>query len=398
MRSRIGKSFSLVVALALAMSVLIVSPAAAARPPVSPRDRVLIVTANLVEGFNDAGDLQDMSEMKVFADRVLDLVPMRPDVLLLQEVNSKSSRYVAALFSRKTGQKYAVIADAGVDAYRETDTRITKRDMSIVINTATMSKAGRSGYIVTKYDPPRGKPEYKYNPRALASEDGGNLRLAMVSTHVPGANVTTTSQVMARKLDRAYPSTRPNQFEILGGDFNQVGVNWMDYGQLKTHPFWDALTKTFGYVDSGYNVYESKFVDYVFVRGGVWGAGWDEHYDPKMSPSAPGFYSDHRFRWAIVGPDEIDPTAPRSVSVNSRRTDAARMKVTWVQSADNAGIAGYDIYRSTNGTDFAKVGTTSNLTFYDSMVSRGTRYWYRVVARDWSNNASPVSATVDEEA
>ncbi|HWC14577.1 MAG TPA: fibronectin type III domain-containing protein [Actinomycetota bacterium] len=373
------------------------TPASAAAPPVSPVDRVVIVTANLLEGF-DPADLRNMGEMDVFADRVLNVIGWRPDVLLLQEVNSKSSRYVANSFSRKTGQTYAVVADAGDKAYRETDTRVIKRDMSIVINTATMSKAGTSGYIVTKYARPGSKVEYKYNARALVSEDRGTLRLGMVSTHVPGANITKTSQVMATKLDNAYPSTSASQFEILGGDFNQVGLNYVDYGQVKTHPFWDALTKTFGYVDSGYNVYESKFVDYVFVRGGVWGAGVDAAYNPKTARGTKGFYSDHQFRWAVVGPDEVLPATPGNVSIYARRTDSARVKVTWSQATDNAGIAAYDLYRSTNGSDFSKVGTTDNLTYYDSNVTRGTHYWYRVVARDWSNNRSPASVIVDEEA
>ena len=389
---------SLVVFVAMVTGSMLPSASAGALPPVSPTDRIVIVTANLLEGF-DPADLRNMSEMGVFADRVLNIVPMRPDVLLLQEVNSKSSHYVAQVFSRKTGQPYAVIADAGDKAYRETSTRIIKRDMSIVINTATMSEESTSGYIITKYRRPgASKVEIKYNARALASEDKGNLRVAMVSTHVPGANITKTSQVMANGLENAYSSPAPNQFEVLGGDFNQVGLNYVDYGQIKTHPFWDALTKTFGYVDSGYNVYESKFVDYVFVRGGVWGAGVDSNYNPKTARGTKGFYSDHQFRWAVVGPDDEAPTAPGNISINARRDGSARMKIEWSVSTDNAGIADYDLYRSTNGTDFRKIGMTGNLVYYDSTVTSGTRYWYRVVARDWSNNPSPASETVDQEA
>ena len=371
---------------------------AAPVPPSTPIDRVAIITANLLEGFSGA-DVSDLSEMDVFVDRVLEVVSRVPDVLLLQEVNSRSARYVAAEFSRRVGQSYAVITDAGDKAYRETDSRVIKRDTAIVINTESMSKAGRSGYIVTRYDPGgNAKVEYKYNARGIVSEVGGTLKLALVSIHVPGGGITRTAKVLATRLDNAYPSTAPEQFEILGGDFNQVGIEYVSYGQVETHPFWDALTKQFDYVDSVYNVLIGKGVDYVFVRGGVWGAGIDSAYDDRTPKSSPNFYSDHKFRWAIVGPDHEDPLTPANPAVNARGTGEARIKVTWEASTDNAGIAAYDVFRSIDGSNFSKHGETTNLTYYDESVQAGKKYWYYVQARDFSNNRSAPSAVVDATA
>lgn len=398
--ARAGVATALAV-LAVTMSFVVTMSgvgAAAPVPPSTPIDRVAIITANLLEGFSGA-DVRDLSEMDVFVDRVLDVVNRVPDVLLLQEVNSRSARYVAAEFSRRVGQSYAVIADAGDKAYRETDTRITKRDTAIVINTESMSKAGRSGYIVTRYDPGgNAKVEYKYNARGIVSEVGGTLKLALVSIHVPGGGITRRAKVLAAKLDKAYPSTAPEQFEILGGDFNQVGIEYVSYGQVETHPFWDALTKQFDYADSVYNVLIGKGVDYVFVRGGVWGAGIDSAYDDRTPKSSPNFYSDHKFRWAIVGPDDEVPSTPGNVQIAARGTGAARMKVTWEASTDNAGIATYDVYRSTDGNAFSKHGETSNLTYYDESVTRGKAYWYYVVVRDFSNNRSAPTTPVRREA
>ncbi len=385
-------------AVLVAVSVGVSSAAAAPLPPASPTDRVAIVTANLLEGFS-AADVRDPSDMDVFVKRVLNLVRYLPDVLLLQEVNSRSARYVAAEFTRRTNQTYAVIADAGDKAYRETDTRTTKRDTAIVINTELMSTAGRSGYIITQTD--RGgnsKIEYKYNARSLVSETGGTLRLGLASIHVPPNNITRTSTALATKLDKAYPSAAPEQFEVLGGDFNQVGVEYLSYGQVKTHPFWDNLTKRFDYVDSIYNVRVGKGVDYVFVRGGVWGAGIDSNYDDRTSESSPSFYSDHKFRWAIVGPDEEIPTTPANVVANARQTGEARMKITWDASSDNAGIASYDVFRSVDGDTFSMHGTTQNLTYYDETVRSGKRYWYYVRARDFSDNRSTPTAVVSDTA
>jgi hypothetical protein len=374
------------------------SSAAAAPPPVSPTDRVAIVTANLLEGFSGS-DVRDPSDMDVFVNRVLNLVRYRPDILLLQEVNSKSARYVAAELTRRTKQTYAVIADAGDKAYRETDTRIIKRDTAIVINTESMSETGRSGYIITRTD--RGgnsKIEYKYNARALVRENGGTLSLALASIHVPPNNITRTATILATKLDNAYPSSAPEQFEVLGGDFNQVGIDYESYGQVETHPFWDALTGRFDYVDSIYNVLVGKGVDYLFVRGGVWGAGIDSNYDDRTSKSSPSFYSDHKLRWTIVGPDDQVPSTPGNAQLAARGTGDARMKVSWGASTDNAGIAAYDIFRSTDGNTFRKHGTTTNVTYYDETVRRGTKYWYYVVARDFSDNRSAPTATLTRDA
>jgi endonuclease/exonuclease/phosphatase family metal-dependent hydrolase len=387
-----------VTSLAVVVSAVGLQSSAAAPPPVSPKGRVTVITANLQEGFNTR-DLQNMSELKVFATRVLHVVHSRPDVLLLQEVNSKSAHRVARLFTRKTGQKYAVVADAGDKAFRETPTKVIKSDTAIVINTGTMAKAGGSGYIVTRYKRPGSpKPEYKRNARALVSERGGTISLAMATIHVPGYRIGRRSKRIARRLQHAYPSSSRHQLEVLGGDFNQVGTHYLSYGHMATDHFWDLLTKGFHYVDSGYNVLESRSSDYVFVRRGVRGAGVDRSYDPIASRGTSSFYSDHKFRWAVVGPDRHRPTTPSGLQSTARNSGTARVKVTWNPSGDNVGIATYDVYRSTDGATFHKVAATKNPTYYDSAVQRNNPYWYRIVARDYSNNRSTRSNGLKQKA
>jgi endonuclease/exonuclease/phosphatase family metal-dependent hydrolase len=364
---------------------------------VSPKNRLMIVTANVQEGFNQA-DLRNMSEMKVFAKRVLNLVRYRPDVVLLQEVNSKSAHYIAKQFSTRTGQHYSVVADAGVKAFRETPKKVIKADTAILINTKTMAKTGPSGFIVTRYNRPGSKVELKHNARAIVSERGSNISLALVSVHVPGGHIAKRSKRLAKKLHKAYPSSRPLQFEVLGGDFNKVGPHYVSYGHVSTAHFWDVLTKGFHYVDSSYNVMEAKSSDYIFVRGGLWDAGFDKGYNTHQSQTSSTFYSDHQFRWAIVGPDGQPPTIPSGLSETSRASGTPRMTVTWNASSDKAGIADYDVYRSTDGTNFNKVGATQNLVYYDSQVDRSNQYWYRIVARDFSNDRSAPSNEVSHRA
>jgi fibronectin type 3 domain-containing protein len=74
------------------------------------------------------------------------------------------------------------------------------------------------------------------------------------------------------------------------------------------------------------------------------------------------------------------------------------VKVSWLASSDNAGIAAYDVYRSTYGTTFSKHGTTQNLNYYDETVTRGETYWYYVVARDFSDNSSAPTEVMSQDA
>ncbi|MGH2819428.1 MAG: hypothetical protein ACRDJ5_02105, partial [Actinomycetota bacterium] len=166
--TRMGRA--LVAALTAAVvtaPVTMPAPAAALAP--SPRERATVVTANLLEGFSDR-DLRNMSELDVFVNRLMDDLPSDPDVLLLQEVRSRSANRVAELLTRRTDDRYVVAQNAGRDPFKKRNGRILKRDTAVVINNKTMVEAGRSGYIVTKYDPRRGLPEYKYNARALVKE------------------------------------------------------------------------------------------------------------------------------------------------------------------------------------------------------------------------------------
>jgi hypothetical protein len=125
------------------------SPAEAA-PRNSPGDRLTIVTANLLEGFNNA-DLRDMREMKVFTRRVLDLVPNLPDAMLLQEVRAQSARHVARLMSRKSGQMYRVVVNAGRSPYRRRGGTVYKQDCAIVINTTRARVTRAAGYLKIRY-------------------------------------------------------------------------------------------------------------------------------------------------------------------------------------------------------------------------------------------------------
>ena len=352
---------------------------------------VAVVTINLQEGFNDGNDLRDMSEVNVFIGRLLKVLKQDPDVLLLQEVNSKSAHRVARVLTKKTGQPFRVAQDAGKRAWRQTKTRVYKADTAIVINTKTMEKAGKSGYIITTFDPPSGKTEYKKNARAFVRQRAGGLELALASVHIPGGGPYIRSvKKVALGLTSKYGAGSARRFHVIGGDFNRVGVlSGSTFGQIKTEKWWVWLTGgARDFNDTIYQVSREKGVDYIFAKGGVLGSGID---GSKLS------YSDHRFRWAMVGPDESVPSIPGDVRAGSIN-NGDRIRIAWTVSTDDAGIFEYDLWRSKDGEKFVRIGATASDVYYDESVAKRTKYWYYVVAKDWSDNRSGPSEIVAQVA
>ncbi len=343
--------------------------------------------------------------MEVFASRMIKVLPALPDVILVQEVNSKSTHYIAKVMTKKTNQKYTVATDAGEKAQYSQGNKIIKADMGIVMNAKTMSKAGKSGYILSRFNRPNSPPEIKRNARAFLGEKGSDLRIGFVSIHIPpGNNYAKRVRGVAEDLQKAYPPKTATDFLSVGGDFNGIGVDDLgesQYGQVKTEGWWDVLTRPpFNHSDSLYNVLRDNSVDHVFTNGGVLGAGWDRNYNNKMSESNSGFYSNHRFVWGIIGVDEDPPTVPTNLdSISRKNQPKLRVKVTWNESKDANGIWQYEIWRSGNGgVDYKKVGVTPHKTYYDYDVQQGQKYHYYVVARDWSSNESGPSQVIQSEA
>jgi hypothetical protein len=267
----------------------------------SPRKRVLVVAANLLEGFND-NDVADMTEIGVFADRLMSQVPYAPDALLVQEVRRKSARYVARVMGEKTGFDYAVLVNAGKDPWRKRDGRILKRDTAIVINADTMEPRGKDGYVVTKHPHKRGdKLQYKYNAYGAAREIGSHMDVPMLSVHIPGYRLRRRAKTFAKRLARAYPSTSRRDAPVIGGDFNDVSPVWLS-GELKAKRWWRRLTgNRYRYSDAVFETTKRRGKDYIFAKSGVAAGGIDWSYDARAARGNPArFYSDHRFRWALL--------------------------------------------------------------------------------------------------
>ncbi|MBP8695902.1 MAG: SBBP repeat-containing protein [Syntrophobacterales bacterium] len=79
--------------------------------------------------------------------------------------------------------------------------------------------------------------------------------------------------------------------------------------------------------------------------------------------------------------DGTPPTVPSNLQGAAAST--TRIDLTWTASTDNAGVAGYRIYR--NGT---AVGTTASTSYSDTGLSEATSYSYAVAAYDAEGNES----------
>jgi hypothetical protein len=94
--------------------------------------------------------------------------------------------------------------------------------------------------------------------------------------------------------------------------------------------------------------------------------------------------------WSDSGssvPDTTVPTAPQNLSAAVK--SYSQINLSWSASSDNAGVAGYEVYR--NGL---KIATTALTNYSVTGLTASTTYSFYVIARDRANNGSPASNTV----
>jgi len=113
------------------------------------------------------------------------------------------------------------------------------------------------------------------------------------------------------------------------------------------------------------------------------------HY---MSPQQvnPVFYNTYLNYLNTQTVETTPPSAPTSLSATA--INSLTINLSWTASADNIGIAGYQIYR--NGvlvTTLYQTGTT----YSDSQLNPSTAYTYQVLAFDGAGNVSTASNTAN---
>jgi chitinase len=83
------------------------------------------------------------------------------------------------------------------------------------------------------------------------------------------------------------------------------------------------------------------------------------------------------------------PTKPGNFSVSLSSGDP---KLTFSASSDNVGVVGYNVYRSTNGTEGPLYAQIAGSPWVDSSAQAGVTYTYAVRARDAAGYVSNATA------
>ncbi|CAN5789092.1 hypothetical protein BH18ACT15_BH18ACT15_05910 [soil metagenome] len=368
-------------------------------------NRVLVVTANLQEAYgnSDVGDHQDMA---IFVDRLVAQAPFAPDVLLLQEVRHSSAQWVAQRLGARTGSPYSVKVDPGEMPTNRDGSFTRFRDTAILFNDATMAATSAGSYYATRpnwSEVPAGlKPSWHEHAFLGGGEVSSGMILSFASTHVAPSS-TLKSSVAASVRNRwttglsnymanNYPGTA---LSSIAGDFNSSRCVSGGGDNCALSPFWATITNNQLYRDGVRSVMEHGGVDFVFSKAGVYQAGVDDTYSPDgASGDATQFYSDHRFRWTVLGPDTIGPSAPAAPDLRDRRPDVG---LSWSPATDqgDSGLLRYEVWRSGKVGKFRLVASLppSQTTYLDQETFHTLGYRYYLVAVDGAHNRSSPSPT-----
>jgi endonuclease/exonuclease/phosphatase family metal-dependent hydrolase len=406
-KARAGIVSALVSSLAVVGLTSAVPPAGATLEN-TPVGKVLILSNNLLE--TNKRDARHTGDMRTFVKRAIEFAPKIPDVLLLQEVRAKSVAVVRSLMTRRTGQRYVTVVNAGKAPWKWIGAhKLLGSDTAIVINSKTMKLAGDKGSMKHPYEQSqaRGDVKVKKTVYALLAERGssqdGALRVPVASVHFPKQrefkSITVSqnlkerwSRQIAEKLSKKWPGSTNKR--TIAGDFNNFRCRSGGSVGCYQTPAYNMLTKKKGYKDAILRMHGSgNPIDFIFTASNIVNAKWDQ-WQPRKGK---GFYSDHDMRWAVIeGPDTTPPTDPGRISKGSGYGEMVHFG-HWNPSRDGGtGLRTYEVWRAhgRDSTDWRLIGTTNTHSemYKDYDVKKFDWYRYKVRPVDRADNfeESPV--------
>ena len=302
--------------LLMALGVSLALPASAGRRN-TDAGQVLVLTMNLEEAYSMGnGDLGNHFEVDNFATRVRDVVPQIPDVVLLQEVNHETSALAARKLSNRLGQRFIVAVRPIRNTTIEYPDKQVHTETAILLNSTTMAKMDRGGFIQTSYPRSAAVAGDRVNVRrhafVLAKEKASGLKMPLVSVHYAMVKSFKTeklsneyrgkwSKQIENKLATRYNAdSTTSRAAVVGGDFNASRCVSGQFASCREAAWWKVFTSApHRYVDTLFELGLPAGVDVLFSTGRPLGGNWDKHGDfPEGDRSR--FYSDHRFRWTVV--------------------------------------------------------------------------------------------------
>jgi hypothetical protein len=279
----------------------------------TPPGKLTTVIANLNKAYGGShtGRLNDMSSVRAFVRRALQMTIYRPDVVLLSEVRARPAKAAARAFSNKTGDSYKVAAMPGRVATKDLPGKQLQKDTAIILNATTMKQVSPGAYMTHKYtraEAAKGqKREFKKTAYTSAVQRSSGGLYAFASVHLTPADTLRSKAIsdsLRRKWARQIKTKLHNKFpnavmKNIGGDFNMIRCYSGSFASCQEAKFWSYLT-SHGYVDSLYSMPKARpgsvncdkretGVDYIFSTGNPLQGGTDSR----------GGYSDHKLRWAL---------------------------------------------------------------------------------------------------
>lgn len=294
--------------------------------------------------------------------------------------------------------------------------RVKEWEDAVLVNTDTMSVTDNGGYVTTSYkrsQAARGdKIDVKhYAWASLRRRDGSLIVDAASLHHVPNFNLRSATiadrlkkkwslQVVSKLKNLSSAPAGPNHIIVFGGDFNAQRCYGDGNWNCRTRPFYSALVGR-GMADAVWSVLLTANGDFIWSNGAVNNAGADLSYNARQSPTSSTYYSDHMFKWAMLGAKDTDPpTVPNIWKKWDYHTSPppAKIRLWWDNPPSEdaeGGVLYYKIYRRSDGQSFKRIAINRLPAYTDTNVHKGDRYWYYVKACDRSYNCSSASNVVD---
>jgi hypothetical protein len=228
--------------------------------------------------------------------------------------------------------------------------------------------------------------EVKRNAVALVRERGTGITYPVASVHFHTRRQLRSDELsrryrkiwvrrVERFLARTWPQHRRNA--IIGGDFN--GARYHSKNGRRFRQRWWSEMKQRGFRVSVDEVSPFGGVDYIFTRTRIAGAGVDTDYHRDEAVGSSDYYSDHRLRWALLGPWR---PAARTTALSSTTVEVAWQSLPSVKR--------YFIERWEEGTwkriAHARGGTVRTR---EPRLEPRTRYRYRLLAWNGAELSNP---------
>ncbi len=249
------------------------------------------------------------------------------------------------------GENYSLVADLGADSTSFTDSGLNP-GTSYSYEVSSWSAAGEayamSSVSVVTQTTARLAPAVMQNTPAMPAAPGN---VAFSSVTNSGLTINWTDAATNETGYHIYRSTD--------------GVNFTQIASL-------AANST-SFADSG-------------LASGVTYAYRIAAYNTAGESTSQGFAMTSQT--ALSAGQTLAPNAPSQVIAAKATTST--MQVTWTDNSSNEG--GFNIYRSTDGVNYTKVGFTwaNNTYFMDVNLSANTTYMYKISA--WSSDGESFSA------